>query len=127
MVTSLVEVQEDPSDTGSTVPTNRSSRRSSIGTSLDSAYRIPPRPPMREMEGLSSTTSTALPSSHPVMEMWNQVFQSSVTSGRLVGPFEGVSSYRLELVVQLGAEDGDAMFGEMLTRRGQWFDRDGQL
>ena len=62
------------------------------------------------------------------MEMWNQVFRSSVTSGRLVGPFEGVSSYRLELVVQLGAEDGDAMFGEILARRGQFFDlQDGQL
>jgi hypothetical protein len=64
MVTSLVEMREDNSDTRSTVPTDRSSRRSSVGTSLDSQYRIPPRPPMREMEGLSSTMSTALPSSH---------------------------------------------------------------
>ena len=62
------------------------------------------------------------------MEMWDQVFQSSVTSGRLIGPLEGISSYRLELVVQLSAEDGDAMFGEVLARRGQHYDlRDGQL
>ncbi|KAF9778496.1 hypothetical protein BJ322DRAFT_1025185 [Thelephora terrestris] len=53
---------------------------------------------------------------------------SSVTSGRLIGPLEGISSYRLELVVQLSAEDGDAMFGEVLARRGQHYDlRDGQL
>jgi hypothetical protein len=62
------------------------------------------------------------------MEMWDQVFQSSVTSGRLIGPLEGISSYRLELVVQLSAEDGDAMFGEVLARRGQHYDlRDGRL
>jgi hypothetical protein len=72
--------------------------------------------------------STVLPSSHPVMEMWDQVFRSSVTSGRLVGPYEGISLYRLELDVQLSAEDGDAMFGEILARRGRFFDlRDGQL
>ncbi|KAF9789292.1 hypothetical protein BJ322DRAFT_1105153 [Thelephora terrestris] len=43
-----------------------------------------------------------------------------------VGP--GISSYRLELVVQLSAEDGDTMFGEVLARRGQHYDlRDGRL
>jgi hypothetical protein len=83
---------------------------------------------MRETEDLSSTTSTALPREHPVMEMWDQVFSSLVTSGRLIGPLEGISSYRLELEVQLSAEDGDAMFGEVLVRRGQHYDlRDGQL
>ncbi|KAF9786366.1 hypothetical protein BJ322DRAFT_1020417 [Thelephora terrestris] len=128
MVTSLVEVVNDPSDTGSTVPTDRSSRRSSVDTSLDSQFRIPPRGPTRETEGFSRTTLTVLPSSHPVMEMWDQVFRSSVTSGRLIGPLEGISSYRLELVVQLSAEDGDAMFREVLARRGQHYDlRDGQL
>jgi hypothetical protein len=51
-----------------------------------------------------------------------------VTSGRLISPYEGISSYRLELDVQLSAEDGDAMFGEILARRGRFFDlRDGQL
>ncbi|KAF9785914.1 hypothetical protein BJ322DRAFT_1107795 [Thelephora terrestris] len=128
MVTSLVEVRDDPSDTGSTVPTDRSSRRSNSNTSFASQDRIPPRGPMRETEGHSLTTSTVLPSSHPVMEMWDQVFRSLVTSGRLIGPLKGVSSYRLELVVQLSAEDGDAMFGEILVRRGQFYDlRDGQL
>jgi hypothetical protein len=58
--------------------------------------------------------------------MLNQVLQSSVTSGQLVGPFEGVSSYRLELTVQLSAEDGDALFGELLAGRGGWLNRDGQ-
>ncbi|KAF9784532.1 hypothetical protein BJ322DRAFT_1021268 [Thelephora terrestris] len=101
--------------------------RSSDGTSPDSRFRIPPRGPMRETEGRSPTTSTALPNSHPVMEMWDQVFRSSVTSGRLIGPLEGISSYRLELVVQLSAEDGDAMFGEILAGRGGWLNRDGQL
>ncbi|KAF9783819.1 hypothetical protein BJ322DRAFT_1109665 [Thelephora terrestris] len=125
MVTSLVEMRDDPSDTGSTVPTDRSSRRSSSDTSFVSQDRIPPRGPTRETEGRSST---ALPSSHPVMEMWDQVFRSSVTSGRLIGPLEGISSYRLELVVQLSAEDGDTMFGEVLARRGRFFDlRDGTL
>ncbi|KAF9789623.1 hypothetical protein BJ322DRAFT_1105482 [Thelephora terrestris] len=128
MVTSLGEMRDDPSATGSTVPTDRSSRRSSFATSFDSQDRIPPRGPTRETEGRSSTVSIVLPSNHPVMEMWDQVFQSSVTSGRLIGPLEGVSSYRLELVVQLSAEDGDAMFGEVLARRGQHYDlRDGQL
>ncbi|KAF9786162.1 hypothetical protein BJ322DRAFT_1108023 [Thelephora terrestris] len=43
-----------------------------------------------------------------------------------VGP--GISSYQLELVVQLSAKDGDAMFREVLARRGQHYDlRDGQL
>ncbi|KAF9789344.1 hypothetical protein BJ322DRAFT_1105210 [Thelephora terrestris] len=128
MVTSLVEMRDDPSDTGSTVPTDRSSRRSGEDTSPDSQYRIPPRGVMRETEGHSLTTSTALPSSHPVMEMWDHMFSSSVTSGRLIGPLEGISSYWLELEVQLSAEDGDAMFGEVLARRGQHYDlRDGQL
>ncbi|KAF9779764.1 hypothetical protein BJ322DRAFT_1024192 [Thelephora terrestris] len=127
-VTSLVEVRSEDSDIGSTVPTDRSSRRSSFATSFDSHGRIPPRGPMRETEGRSPTMSIVLSSSHPVMEMWDQVFSSSVTSGRLIGPLEGVSSYRLELVVQLSAEDGDAMFGEVLARRGQAYDlRDGWL
>ncbi|KAF9790867.1 hypothetical protein BJ322DRAFT_1104510 [Thelephora terrestris] len=128
MVTSLVEMRDGDTDIGSTVLTDRSSRRSSFATSFDSQDRIPPRGPTRETEGRSSTTSIVLPSSHPVMEMWDQVFQSSVTSGRLIGPLEGISSYRLELVVQLSAEDGDTMFGEVLARRGQHYDlRDGQL
>ncbi|KAF9785287.1 hypothetical protein BJ322DRAFT_1108742 [Thelephora terrestris] len=128
MVTSLVETRDADTDIGSTVPTDRSSRRSSFATSFDSQDRIPPRGPTREMEGRSSTTSIVLPSSHPVMEMWDQVFRSSVTSGRLIGPLEGISSYWLELVVQLSAEDGDTMFGEVLARRGQHYDlRDGRL
>ncbi|KAF9785270.1 hypothetical protein BJ322DRAFT_1108723 [Thelephora terrestris] len=128
MVTSLVEIGDESSAIGSTVPTDRSSRRSSFATSLDSQDRIPPRGPTRETEGHSPTTSIVLQSSHPVMEMWDQVFQSSVTSGRLIGPLEGVSSYRLELVVQLSAEDGDAMFGDVLARRGQHYDlRDGRV
>ncbi|KAF9778235.1 hypothetical protein BJ322DRAFT_1025308 [Thelephora terrestris] len=128
MVTSLIEVGDESSAIGSTVPTDRSSRRSSFDTSVDSQYRIPPRGPTRETEGCLPTTSIVLSSSHPVMEMWDQVFQSSVTSGRLIGPLEGISSYRLELVVQLSAEDGDAMFGEVLARRGQHYDlRDGRL
>ncbi|KAF9778469.1 hypothetical protein BJ322DRAFT_1114290 [Thelephora terrestris] len=127
MVTSLVEVGDESSAIGSTVPTDRSSRRSSFATSFNSQDRIPPRGPTRETEGRSSTTSIVLLSSHPVMEMWDQVFQSSVTSGRLIGPLEGISSYRLELVVQLSAEDGDAMFGEVLARRGQHYNlRDGR-
>ncbi|KAF9791090.1 hypothetical protein BJ322DRAFT_1017666 [Thelephora terrestris] len=127
-VPSLVEMKEGPSNTGSTVPTDRSSWRSSFASSFDSGDRIPPRGPTRETEGRLSTTSIVLPSSHPVMEMWDQVFQSSVTSGRLISPLEGISSYRLELVVQLSAKDGDAMFGEVLARRGQHYDlRDGQL
>jgi hypothetical protein len=45
-----------------------------------------------------------------------------------VGPYEGISSYRLELDIQLSTEDGDTMFGEILARRGQFFDlQDGQL
>ncbi|KAF9778281.1 hypothetical protein BJ322DRAFT_1114517 [Thelephora terrestris] len=128
MVTSLIEVGSEDSDIGSTVLTDRSSPRSNSDTSFASHGRIPPRGPTRETEGHSSTTSIALESSHPVMEMWDQVFQSSVTSGRLIGLLEGVSSYRLELVVQLSAEDGDAMFGEVLARRGQHYDlRDGRL
>ncbi|KAF9791008.1 hypothetical protein BJ322DRAFT_1104664 [Thelephora terrestris] len=128
MVTSLVEMREEDSDIGSTVLTDRSSPRSNSDTSFASQDRIPPRGPMRETAGLSSTTLTALPSTHPVMEMWDQVFSSSVTSGRLIGPLEGISSYRLELEVQLSAEDGDAMFGEILARRGWFFDLwDGQL
>ncbi|KAF9785266.1 hypothetical protein BJ322DRAFT_1108719 [Thelephora terrestris] len=111
----MVTRRDDPSNTGSTVPTDRSSRRSNSDTSFDSHDRIPPRGPTRETVGLSLTTSTALPSSHPVMEMWDQVFSSSVTSGRLIGPLEGISSYRLELEVQLSVEDGDAMFGEILA------------
>jgi hypothetical protein len=95
-------------------------------TSFASQDRIPPRPPMRETEGLSSTTSTALPSGHPVLEMLNQVFCHLVTSGRLTGPFEGVSSYRLELFVLVSAEDGDTMFGELLAGQGGWLNRDGQ-
>ncbi|KAF9778465.1 hypothetical protein BJ322DRAFT_1214788 [Thelephora terrestris] len=128
MVTSLVEVRSEDSDIGSTVLTDRSSPRSNSDTSFASQGRIPPRGPMRETEGRLPTTSIVLSSSHPVMEMWDQVFSSSVTSGRLVGPLEGISSYRLELVVQLSAEDGDAMFGEVLARRGQHYNlRDGQL
>ncbi|KAF9789212.1 hypothetical protein BJ322DRAFT_1208516 [Thelephora terrestris] len=122
MVTSLVEMGNESSAIGSTVPTDRLSRRSSFATSFDSQDRIPPRGLTRETEGRSPTTSIVLPSSHPVMEMWDQVFQSSVTSGRLIGPLEGISSYRLELIVQLSAEDGDAMFGEVLARRGQHYD-----
>ncbi|KAF9782636.1 hypothetical protein BJ322DRAFT_1110512 [Thelephora terrestris] len=128
MVTSLVEVRSEGSDIGSTVLTDRSSQRSNSNTSFASQDRIPPRGPTRETEGRLPTTSIVLPSSHPVMEMWDQVFRSSVTSGRLIGLLEGISSYRLELVVQLSAEDGDAMFGEVLARRGQHYDlRDGQL
>ncbi|KAF9781638.1 hypothetical protein BJ322DRAFT_1111558 [Thelephora terrestris] len=128
MVTSLVEVRSEDSDIGSTVLTNKSSPRSNSDTSFASQGRIPPRGPMRETEGRSPTTSIVPSSSHPVMEMWDQVFSSSVTSGRLIGPLEGISSYRLELVVQLSAEDGDAMFGEVLARRGHHYDlRDGQL
>jgi hypothetical protein len=82
---------------------------------------------MRERAVRSSTTSTALPNSHPVLEMLNQVLRSSVTSGRLVGPFEGVSSYRLELTVELSNEDGDTLFGELLAGRGGWLNRDGQF
>ncbi|KAF9782881.1 hypothetical protein BJ322DRAFT_1110760 [Thelephora terrestris] len=52
--------------------------------------------------------TTALLSGHPVLEMCNQVFRSSVTSGRLLSP-----------------EDGDTMFGEMLTGRGSWMNLDG--
>jgi hypothetical protein len=59
--------------------------------------------------------------------MWDQVLRSSVTSGRLVGPFEGISSYRLEMTVQLSNEDGDTLFGELLAGRGGWLNRDGQL
>jgi hypothetical protein len=81
---------------------------------------------MRETEGLSSTTSTALPSGHPVLKTLDQVFQHSVTSGRLTGPFEGVSSYRLELFILVSAEDGDTMFGELLTGRGGWLNWDEQ-
>ncbi|KAF9791063.1 hypothetical protein BJ322DRAFT_1104719 [Thelephora terrestris] len=128
MVTSLVEVRSEDSDIGSTVLSNRSSQRSSEGTSPDSQYRIPPRGPTRETEGRLPTTLIVLPSGHPVMEMWDQMFRSSVTSGRLIRPLEGISSYRLELVVQLSAKDGDTMFGEVLARRGQHYDlRDGQL
>ncbi|KAF9790565.1 hypothetical protein BJ322DRAFT_1104213 [Thelephora terrestris] len=128
MVTSLVEVRSEDSDIGSTVLTDRSSPRSNSDTSFASQGRIPPRGPMRETEGRLPTTSIVLSSNHPVMEMWDQVFSSSVTSGRLIGPLEGISSYRLELVVQLSAEDGDTMFGEVLARRGQHYDlRDGQL
>ncbi|KAF9789513.1 hypothetical protein BJ322DRAFT_1018140 [Thelephora terrestris] len=128
MVTSLVEVRSEDSDIGSTVLTDRSSPRSNSDTSFASQGRIPSRGPMRETEGRSPTTSIVLSSSHLVMEMWDEVFSSSVTSGRLIGPLEGISSYRLELVVQLSAEDGDAMFGEVLARRGQHYDlRDGQL
>ncbi|KAF9785381.1 hypothetical protein BJ322DRAFT_1020916 [Thelephora terrestris] len=128
MVTSLVEIGDESSAIGSTAPTDRSSRRSSFATSFDSQDRIPPRGPTRETEGRLPTTSIVLSSSHPVMEMWDQVFRSSVTSGRLIGPLEGISSYRLELVVQLSAKDGDAMFGEVLARRGQHFDlRDGRV
>ncbi|KAF9792007.1 hypothetical protein BJ322DRAFT_1102539 [Thelephora terrestris] len=128
MVTSLVEVRSEDSDIGSTVHTDRSSQRSNSDTSFTSQDRIPPRGPTRETEGRLMTTSIVLPSSHPVMEMWDQVFRSLVTSGRLIGPLEGISSYQLELVVQLSAEDGDAMFGEVLARRGQHYDlRDGQL
>ncbi|KAF9778371.1 hypothetical protein BJ322DRAFT_1025085 [Thelephora terrestris] len=128
MVTSLVEVRSEDSDIGSTVLTDRSSQRSNSDTSFASQDRIPPRGPMRETEGRLPTTSIVLPSSHLVMEMCDQVFRSSVTSGRLIGPLEGISSYRLELVVQLSAKDGDAMFGEVLARRGQHYDlRDGQL
>ncbi|KAF9779761.1 hypothetical protein BJ322DRAFT_1113056 [Thelephora terrestris] len=128
MVTSLVEIGDESSAIESTVPTDRSSRRSSFAMSFDSQERIPSRGVTRETEGRSLTTSTVLPSSHPVMEMWDQVFRSSVTSGRLIGPLEGVSSYRLELVVQLSAEDGDTMFGEVLARRGQHYDlRDGRV
>ena len=43
-----------------------------------------------------------------------------------MGPFEGVSSYWLELFVLVSAEDGDAMFGELLAGRGGWLNRDGQ-
>jgi hypothetical protein len=68
-----------------------------------------------------------LPPRHPMLEMLNQVLQSSEASGRLVGPLEGVSSYRLELTVQLSAEDGDALFGELLSGRNSWVNRDGQL
>ncbi|KAF9783476.1 hypothetical protein BJ322DRAFT_1110364 [Thelephora terrestris] len=140
MVTSLVETRDEDTDhwgqgvkypvvdIKSTVPTERLSRRSSSDTSFISQDRIPPRGPMRETEGRSSTTSTVLPSNHPVMEMWDQVFRSSVTSGRLIGPLEGISSYQLELIVQLSAEDGDAMFGEILARRDRFYDlRDGTL
>ncbi|KAF9790884.1 hypothetical protein BJ322DRAFT_1104526 [Thelephora terrestris] len=128
MVTSLVEMRDEGTDIGSTVPTDRLSRRSSFATSFNSQDRIPPRGPTRETAVHSSTMSTALPSNHPVMEMWDQVFSSSVTSGRLIGPLKGISSYQLELVVQLSAEDGDAMFGEVLARRGQHYDlQDGQL
>jgi hypothetical protein len=81
---------------------------------------------MRETEDRSLTMSTALPSGHPILEMLNQVFNHSVTSGRLTGPFEGVSSYCLELFVLVSAEDGDAMFGELLAGRGGWLNRDGQ-
>ncbi|KAF9783501.1 hypothetical protein BJ322DRAFT_1110396 [Thelephora terrestris] len=128
MVTSLVEVRSEDSDIGSTVLTDRSSPRSNSDTSFASQNRIPLRGPMRETEGRLPTASIVLSSSHPVMEMWDQVFSSSVTSGRLIGPLKGISSYQLELVVQLSAEDGDAMFGEVLARRGQHYDlRDGQL
>ncbi|KAF9789181.1 hypothetical protein BJ322DRAFT_1105049 [Thelephora terrestris] len=128
MVTNLVEVRSEDSAIGSTVLTGRSSPRSNSDTSFALQDRIPPRGPMRETEGRLPTTSIVLSSSHPVMEMWDQVFSSSVTSGRLIGPLEGISSYQLELVVQLSAEDGDAMFGEVLVRRGQHYDlRDGQL
>jgi hypothetical protein len=108
--------------------TDRSSQRSNSDTSFASQDRIPPRGPTRETEGHLPTTSIVLPSSHPVMEMWDQVFRSSVTSGRLIGPLKGIPSYWLELVVQLSAEDGDAMLGEILARRGQHYNlRDGQL
>src|ERR1700709_736939 len=98
MVTSLVEVRSEDSDIGSTVLTDRSSPRSNSDTSFASHVRIPPRGPTRETEGPLPTTSIVLSSSHPVMEMWDQVFQSSVTSGRLIGPLEGISSYRLLIV-----------------------------
>jgi hypothetical protein len=62
-----------------------------------------------------------------MLEMLNQVLQSSEASGRLVGPLEGVSSYRLELTVQLSVEDGDSLFGELMTGRNSWVNRDGQL
>src|ERR1700684_4737731 len=115
MVTSLVEIGDESSAIGSTAPTDRSSRRSSFATSFDSQERIPPRGVTRETEGRSPTTSIVLQSSHPVMEMWDQVFQSSVTSGRLIGPLEGISSYRLERVCQLSGENGDALVWEGLA------------
>ncbi|KAF9778558.1 hypothetical protein BJ322DRAFT_1113918 [Thelephora terrestris] len=128
MMTSLVEVRSEDSDIGSTVLTDRSSQRSNSATSFALQDRIPPRDPMRETEDRLLTTSIVLLSSHPVMEMWDQVFCSLVTSGRLIGPLEGISSYRLELVVQLSAKDGDAMFGEVLARRGHHYNfRDGRL
>jgi hypothetical protein len=127
MVTSLVGMREDGSDTASTDHSMGSLPRSSVGTSLGSLLPIPPWGPMRETEGCLLTTSTAVPSNHPVLEMLNQVLQSSVTSGWLVEPFEGVSSYRLELSVQLSNEDGDALFRELLAGRGGWLNRDGQL
>ena len=135
MVTSLVEVRSEDSDIEFSDRTDRSLPSSNSDAGFALHGRIPPRDQMRERvdrfmvtEENSSTTSTVLESSHPVMEMWDQVFQSSVTSGRLIGPLEGVSSYRLELSVQLSAEDGDAMFGEVLARRGQHYDlRDGRL
>jgi hypothetical protein len=68
-----------------------------------------------------------LPREHPILEMLNQVLRSSVTSGRLVGPLEGISSYRLEMSVELSNEDGDAFFGELLAGRGGFLNRDGQL
>ncbi|KAF9779300.1 hypothetical protein BJ322DRAFT_1113643 [Thelephora terrestris] len=121
-------VRSEDTNIGSTVPTDRSSRRSNSDTSFASQDRIPPRGPMRETEDRLSTTSIVLPSSHPVMEMWDQVFRSSETSGRLIGLLEGISSYQLELVVQLSAEDGDAMFREVLARRGHHYDlQDGRL
>jgi hypothetical protein len=127
MVTNLVEMREDGSDTASTEDPDRSPPRSSSAATSDLPVPIPPRGLMREAAVRSLTMSTAVPNNHPVLEMLNQVLQSSEASGHLVGPLEGVSSYRLELVVQLSAEDGDALFGELLGGRGAWLNRDGQL
>ena len=126
MVTTLVEMGSDGSTTGSTEDLDRSPPRSSSVTAFDSPIAIPPRGLQRE-PARSSTTSIVVPSNHPILEMLHQVLQSSEASGRLVGPLEGVSSYWLELVVQLSAEDGDALFGELLAGRGGWLNQDGQL
>jgi hypothetical protein len=126
MVTNLVGMQEEGSDTASTDHSNRSLPRSSITTSLDFFLRIPPRPSRREMEVCLPTTSTPLQKSHPVLEMLDQVMRNSGTSGLLVGPYKGVSSHRLELTVWLSPEDGDAMLGALIAGCGNFLVLEGE-
>ena len=62
---------------------------------------------------LGSSQALFLPEDHPLLNTVNQSFGSFGVQGRISASFDGPSLYHLELMIQLGTVEGDALVSSL--------------